>query len=87
MFINDLNNTNTEMTKNTVENTVENTAEEVVATKAPLKWIRRFSVQKEEGHIAYFDLYEDIYTHAQYFGTRDNLIPRAGIIGDRVVLD
>lgn len=39
-------------------------------------WIKRFKVDKGEGHVTYIDLYQDTETNVQYYGTKDGLIPR-----------
>ena len=41
-----------------------------------LKWINRYRVNKENGHVAWVDLYEDVETGVQYFGVGDSLSPR-----------
>ena len=46
-----------------------------------LKWINRYRVNKENGHVAWVDLYEDIETGVQYFGLGDSLSPRYNIDG------
>lgn len=41
-----------------------------------LKWLRRFKVEKEQGHVVWVDLYEDVETRIQYFGLGNNIVPR-----------
>lgn len=41
-----------------------------------LKWIGRYRVQKEDNHVMWLDVYEDINTKVQYFGVGDSLSPR-----------
>lgn len=41
-----------------------------------LKWIKRFKVNKEEGHVVWVDLYQDMDTGIQYFGMGNTLSPR-----------
>lgn len=39
-------------------------------------WIKRFKVEKGDGHVTYIDLYQDNETGVQYYGTKDGLVPR-----------
>lgn len=41
-----------------------------------LKWINRCRVNKENNHVAWVDLYQDIETGVQYFGLGDSLSVR-----------
>ena len=41
-----------------------------------LKWINRYRVNKENNHVAWVDLYQDIETGVQYFGLGDSLSVR-----------
>ena len=41
-----------------------------------LKWINRYRVDKENGHVTWIDIYQDVETGVQYFGCGDSLSPR-----------
>ena len=41
-----------------------------------IKWLERIKVEKESGHVTYFDVYVDTETGVQYIGHGDSLTPR-----------
>lgn len=41
-----------------------------------LKWLDRFKVVKEDGHVAYYDLLVDVSTGVEYFATNGSLCAR-----------
>lgn len=46
-----------------------------------LKWINRYRVDKENGHVTWVDIYKDIQTNVQYLSIGDSLVPRYNIDG------
>lgn len=54
-------------------------------SKSILKWVDRFKVTKEDGHVAYYDLLEDTVTGVQYFATKEGLYTRLNQDGTPVV--
>ena len=41
-----------------------------------LKWLDRFRVEKESGHVVWIDIYVDTETQVEYYGYGDSLTPR-----------